>query len=93
MTVTLDPAFARRFGRLLPLQQQQVAEALNRLRNDASHPSLNFERHIASNLYTIRLNRKYRLLLRRVGGDLTVLRVVHHDTIESRGAKKGVRRW
>jgi Txe/YoeB family toxin of Txe-Axe toxin-antitoxin module len=59
---------------------ERINRALELFRTDPDHPSLNFERLAGSDLFSIRVNRGDRIILRRRDGDrFELVDVGSHD--------------
>ena len=62
----IDPGFERALRRLAPSIRKRAKDALVKFIEDHTRPGLNFERLSGwSDCYTIRINRNFRILLRR----------------------------
>lgn len=93
MTVLLDAGFRATLPTLSARQRQQVTTALRRLHENPHYPSLRLKRLESGDVWTVRLDHMYRLVLRlEPSGAFVVLGIAHHDTLNARG-KRSVARW
>jgi plasmid maintenance system killer protein len=63
-----ERAFAK-WGAGASVRREQAIRAIKQFVADPDHPSLNFERLAGSDLFSIRVNRGDRIILRRLDGD------------------------
>lgn len=66
MRLALDADFARDFRRLAPDMQKRTHKALEKFRTNPGLPGLNFEKlRGQASIYSIRVTRRFRVLLKR----------------------------
>lgn len=80
LPVIIEPSFKKAYKKLDSQMQERTDKALRKLFEDASHPSLNLEKLKGHpNIYSARVTRGVRMLLRKHDGGFALIDIDKHD--------------